>query len=287
MYALKESNLRNLSPKSHSGRIRPGTSLGFSLIDVNEKHVNTKGIKLPETYDYKNMHDIYGKYLKKQNTNDKRDFKKEYKDRISTARCSQRLDYQTVNPNLNNDYFNFYNNEYKRQLSEAHKINRFKPQVKDNKTFLQTEIPQMSQTQGNFFKNKIFNNDTDDKPNKATKPYTITSKSNSEWNSLSKDVSLLNHTSTKFHILNPLIKNISLTKNEIINQTEHNPIHRQKMLCEYIDVTRVGCPNPNKEYLKAYNKSNFSFNRTSDICTSFSDLHSREYKHLLKQPFKK
>jgi hypothetical protein len=67
--------------------------------------------------------------------------------------------------------------------------------------------------------------------------------------------------------------------------TSFNPIHRQKMLCEYIDVTRVGCPNPLKEYRSVIKNYTNPFNRTSDMCTTYLNNY-KNYKNLITEPFK-
>jgi hypothetical protein len=142
----------------------------------------------------------------------------------------------------------------------------------------------------NLKKDKTANNKNSekylDKTNK-TVTYNVSSKSNSEWHIKNNYASLFNHCSTKFHILNPHIKNIFKTKEEICEESKNfNPTFRQKSLCEFIDLTRVGVPNPNKEYLNALNKSKQVFNRDSNICASYLDL-QRLYKNLSDPPFVK
>jgi len=118
--------------------------------------------------------------------------------------------------------------------------------------------------------------------------YNVSSLSNSQWHDKASQPSLLNHTSVKYHILNPDIKPIFRTKEEICdkNGTNFNPNLRQKSLCEYRDLTRVGQPNVNKDFRVAYNKSANVFKRNSEICANFCDLH-RGYKNLVDPPFGK
>jgi hypothetical protein len=116
--------------------------------------------------------------------------------------------------------------------------------------------------------------------------YNVSTRSNSEWNDKISHPSLFNHTSVKYHILNPGIKHIFKTKEEIKESTAFNPVHRQKSLCEYRDLTRVGQPNMNREYYSALEKSPEIFRRTSNVCANFLDIH-RSYKDLIEHPFKK
>ena len=112
--------------------------------------------------------------------------------------------------------------------------------------------------------------------------------------SQTKIPTLLNHVSTEYNILNPNIKNFSKLKTEILNECEHkkninsvncfNPIYRQKGLCEFIDLTRNGAPNPGKDYLSSYNKSNDAFRIRNDICSSLGDSYN-SCKNLLNKPF--
>ena len=123
-------------------------------------------------------------------------------------------------------------------------------------------------------------------PRKKEAIYNVSSLSNSEWHDKASQPSLLNHTSVKYHILNPEIKHIFRTKEEIFDKSgsNFNPNHRQKSLCEYRDLTRVGQPNVNKGFHVAYNTTADVFKRNSEICANFMDLH-RGYKNLVDPPF--
>ncbi len=120
--------------------------------------------------------------------------------------------------------------------------------------------------------------------------YNSSSRSNSEWQPNSANASLLNHGSTKHNILNPDAKNYSKTKEQIIAESislnNFNPIFKQKSLCEFLDLTRVGVPNPNKEYLNALKKSKNGFGREANICSTYLDLH-RMYRGISDRPFVK
>jgi hypothetical protein len=121
---------------------------------------------------------------------------------------------------------------------------------------------------------------------KIDKLYDTTSKSNSEWIDKNLYNTLLGHSSRQYHILNPGVKHITKTRQEVINEADglYNPICRQKSLCEFIDLNRVGVPNPNKEFLKAFKTSKNVFGRTSNVCAAYLDIH-REYRDLSDRPF--
>lgn len=140
-------------------------------------------------------------------------------------------------------------------------------------------------------KNNLISNNKSGEPYMIKDPkkvyYSITSKSNSEWHTKNSVPTLLNYTSAEYHLLNPGIKNISKTKKDIVESAGmFNPTYRQKSICEFIDLTRVGVPNPNKEYLQAFNKAKFSFGRNTNLCGSYLNVH-RMYKNMSDRPFVK
>lgn len=121
--------------------------------------------------------------------------------------------------------------------------------------------------------------------------YNVSKPSNSEWHAKNSMPTLLNHTSINWSMTNPAAKSIAKTKAQIqIDCKEKdpafNPIYRQKSLCEFIDLTRVGAPNPNKTYLQSLNKTQECFRRRTDLCGGFNDIH-RMYKDLCDRPFVK
>jgi hypothetical protein len=122
---------------------------------------------------------------------------------------------------------------------------------------------------------------------KLDKIYDSSTKSNSEWIDKNLYQTLLGHSSRGYHILNPGVKHITKTRKDIINEaTDYNPIYRQKSLCEFIDLNRVGVPNPNKEFLKAFKTNKNAFGKTTNICGAYLDIH-REYRDLSDRPFVK
>lgn len=295
MYSLNSKfNTNHQSPKCLSGKSRPGTSLGFSLIDMNENFINLKGVQVPKTY-LKSKETFDNLYIKEKSIERKKPIKRSNSKQIA----------------VNTNYFKTYQARYNELLRESQSdfknvvlLKKYIKEKSEKKNFNQNnysepeEIFQPVKSQNNFFlQSDIFNFDnkissiktsekyTVNKEHNKNRQFTVSSKSNSEWIAMTAQPSLLNHTSIKFHPLNPGIKNISKTKEEIITTTNFNPIHRQKMLCEYIDVTRVGCPNPLKEYRNIIKRNNNAFNRTSDMCSTYLD-NFKNYKNLITEPFK-
>ena len=322
--SIEKSKMNSQSPKYFSGKLRPVTSLGFSKIDLKEKFVNLKGVTVNQTYERETMHEMYPDKVTKA-YNAFTDYKEE-EQRIKKCRLDSAANYKPLStlPNfrtdttypLDKDYFLPYNNEYKDQLASTQKdffkLRKKKKEIQDKSNESNVLTTDRSKTTMNFFSSSkksatqkdyhesdIFNQNEKISSYKTSekytvteyknleKPYTVSSRSNSEWIALNANPSLLNHSSTNFHPLNPGIKNISKTKENIMKFESFNPIHRQKMLCEYIDVTRVGCPNPAKEFRQVYKENKFLFNKTSDLCSNFLDNHNRNYKVILKPPFKK
>ncbi len=307
MYSLNtEHKTYNQSPKIRANKQRPGTSMGFSLIDINEKIVNFKGVNVPKTYERKEYTKLYNEYIPNIST---------YSSKRPETSSIVKNDRRLSNDNrmkVNTQYFKTFQNEYDKLLKEAHvdfkdkillksiiKEKAERTNFSDNH-FITHELAEVKNSKNNLFlKSDIFNKNDEisklkssekyifNKNHNAHRVFTTSSKSNSEWVAMKAEPSLLNHTSTAFHPLNPGIKNISRTKDEIMKTTiDFNPIHRQKMLCEYTDITRVSGPKPLKDFRKVYKNNNFAFNRTSDLCTTYLD-NFKNYKNLIGEPFKK
>jgi len=117
------------------------------------------------------------------------------------------------------------------------------------------------------------------------KDFTGTSLSESGWGPKETLPSLFNHTSIKFHILNPGIRNITKTKEEIVKTTEaEKAAHKSKGLGEYSDLTRVSAPNPNKNFNEIYKANSNSFTRSSNVCQNYFNLHGL-YKEICDKPY--
>lgn len=103
--------------------------------------------------------------------------------------------------------------------------------------------------------------------------------------------SLYNYSSTKYNLLNTDIKNIGNTKENIFNESKkisinYNPIHKQKSLCEFIDLCRVSAPNINNDYNKAIKENPNVFKRKNDISSEFFDIYNK-YNSICDKPFQK
>ena len=120
--------------------------------------------------------------------------------------------------------------------------------------------------------------------------YTVSRESNSQWHPKHSMPTLLNYSSSERHLLNPAIKNIGNTKQDL--QKKYSEVmydykslcHRQKSLCEFIDLSRVSAPHLNKDYLDMYSKDNKIFKKRSEICSDYYDIYGC-YKNLCDKPF--
>ena len=130
-------------------------------------------------------------------------------------------------------------------------------------------------------------------PNKTNDKalYNINSETLLGWKLRAPLPSLYNYTSTKFHLLNRDIKNIGKTKEIVANEcknmnTNFNPIHKQKSLCEFIDLSRVSAPNINNDYNKALNDNPNIFKKQNDISSEYFDIYNK-YNSICDKPFQK
>ena len=104
--------------------------------------------------------------------------------------------------------------------------------------------------------------------------------------------SLYNYTSTQYHLLNRNIKNIGKTKESVFNEckklpeSNFNPIHKQKSLCEFIDLCRVSAPKINNDYNKAINLNPNIFRRKNESSSEFFDIYN-QYNSICDKPFQK
>ena len=131
------------------------------------------------------------------------------------------------------------------------------------------------------------------KPKKSN-IYSNTQESNSKWEANTKIPTLLNHSSKEYNIVKPKLIAMDNTKEKILTEcnnkrnvnivNDYNPIYRQKSLCEFIDITRVGGPNANKDYRNTYSKFPDCFKKRSDICGTTDDMFNT-YKNLINKPF--
>ena len=121
--------------------------------------------------------------------------------------------------------------------------------------------------------------------------YNINSETLLGWKLRAPLPSLYNYSSSKFHLLNRDIKNISNTKESVADECKKlninfNPIHKQKSLCEFIDLSRVSAPNLNNDYNKALNDNPNVFKRQNEISSEYFDIYNK-YNSICDKPFQK
>lgn len=122
--------------------------------------------------------------------------------------------------------------------------------------------------------------------------YTTSRESNSMWNPKNRMPSLLNHSSSEAHLLNPSIQNISQTKKQIDEKYKEmnisqNVANKKKGFSEFIDLSRVSAPHLNYDYLSIYNKDQNTFAKRNNVCSDFNDMYKLGYLNLCDKPFKK
>ena len=129
------------------------------------------------------------------------------------------------------------------------------------------------------------------KENDKNLAYNVSNESQIGWGLRGTLPSLFNYTSTKYHLLNRDMKNIGNTRENIFNESKkisenYNPTHKQKSLCEFIDLSRVSAPNTNNDYYKALNNNKDVFKRKNDINSEYYDIYNK-YNSLCDKPFQK
>lgn len=176
---------------------------------------------------------------------------------------------------------------YKNRASEANYIKKAYQNVNDSKNVYS------SMTSSDIFNNKPNDIDIIKKSGekslnfKVNKPYTSNSASNSSWIPSHSKMTLFNHTNQPYHILNPLIKTTSYIKDDIIKKENNEKLtHRQKGICEFVDITRNGSPKPNREFIQIYKTEKSPFNKTKNICSDFASM-SHDYHNLCGPAFGK
>ena len=138
-----------------------------------------------------------------------------------------------------------------------------------------------------FFRN--LKNISENNNNNVT--YNINNETLLGWKLRNPLPSLYNYTSTKYHLLNRNIKNIGNTKESVFNECKKlpdnfNPIHKQKSLCEFIDLCRVSAPKINNDYNKALNQNPNIFRKKNESSSEFFDIYNH-YNSLCDKPFQK
>ena len=124
--------------------------------------------------------------------------------------------------------------------------------------------------------------------NRNLKEYVPSQRSNSEWRSKKIDFnSYMNHHSCEYDIVKPEVERKIYTKNVIFLEANgKNPAKRQKGLSELIDLTRIGVPNPNREFVGAFQKNEKLFLKNDNMCNDFLNLY-KGYDNMVGKPFTK
>jgi hypothetical protein len=144
----------------------------------------------------------------------------------------------------------------------------------------------------NYFNSDIFMNDyTPDRTGEKylfkdiLKPFTSTTLSKSEWADTRYHNNLVNHTSSKYNIINPCIKNISNTKEEI---TQYNPFstYKQKSISQIVDLNHSFGQNSCKIFVNTLRNEKNPFNMINNVCSSYYDL-QKSYNNITNRPFSK
>lgn len=294
------------SPKIASGILRTSRTQ-FSLLDINPKKL-ARGLKLPKQYKRQNPqintersnsfqvkqdHDVeqYKRILDNKrkniqsanvyNYNNIRNFVKE-QDRQLYSSLSQR------STSINKEIRNRMNESDIFFLKKTKDYQENFPIIRNN-YLNESKLNYQESDLFNTKKNNVFNEKSGERflDKDQGKSFTVSNASNSQWAPKpSTAPTLLNHTSVGFHILNPGIKAISKTKEDVIQENQHNPLIRKKGMCEFIDFTKNVVPNTNKEYFKHYNNDDKVFRIKKNLCSTYLDIH-REYKGISDPPFVK
>lgn len=223
---------------------------GLALInDNNDSKIAPHNLYLiNDQIPQRNIHSSQGFSIKQETIDYERKLKTSHDNRGENMRKSREL----KNKNYESDPFFIKKYDF---ADEKYNIQR--------ETSLKSSKPNYYESNVFFSKDKSKVNDMISQKNSQF--YGITNTSKSEWCPKNSKTNLLNHTSVPFSIFNANTKSFIKTKEEIFQENNGNPAHKQKSLCEFIDLTRVFCPNPNKDFLKAFQKSTSAFHKKSKI----------------------
>lgn len=141
-------------------------------------------------------------------------------------------------------------------------------------------INQSNTERRNYQKTSIFNltnykfKNIEENKNNSCFKYTSIRESNSFWEPKIIMPSLLNYSSTSKNLFNENIKNISKTKKEIEDDCHKiNPNfncgYKQNSICDFMNITRVYSPSPNKDYLNVLKNNEKAVFKKSEISKIF------------------
>lgn len=219
---------------------------------------------------------------------------------------SQGFDLKNYNTHYINDLQANFNNraenikkckELKEKMRESDPFFQKKKTDSNQDKFLKDKEKYLNASKMNYYNTDIFQmkpldiatDKTIDKfviAKSNIRLYGSSNSSNSEWSPKNSKLNLVNHTSVPYCLFNPGVKSFVKTKEEISKEYTNSPAKKQKSLGEFADLVRVFSPNPNKEYLSALQLSNKAFQKNSNICANYQNLH-RMYGSLCDKPFVK
>jgi hypothetical protein len=316
-------NLLNQSPKIHSGKLRQIVNNDevdklFSILDVNLDKI-ARGLKLPGQYERREEAKQKNNLMKSQcdipktPKVEKNDFentpviKNITKRRVQTAKESNRIPQSSNTmgaffpPNQANENF-IIRSQIQIEKGSANHINGkeiktknissdiFFAKQRDMEEIALKSPNTITYTDSDIFlikDNAISKNKTSEKYtlDKNKKAYDNNTQSKSEWIDKNKYSNFAGHSSINYNILTPNTKSLTKTRTQVeIDAKNYNPSFRQKSLSEYMDLTRMGVANVNKEYQNALKNSNQAFFMKKNVCASYIDNH-KAYKNLTDQPF--
>lgn len=288
------SQVEKLKNKSNLDRFK-------NIISENNKNriildnSSLKRIKTAGDYQPKRSDLEFNKNINNKNTFEiQNNCGKEYERIIKTSHDQRRLGNEFI-PNtrlinqkmLESDIF-FFSNKVEDKSNLYHSRNvksksgNLIPDSKQN--YLESDVFNFSNNEASQKKigEKYLFND-----NKYKKiGYHPSAKSNSEWSPKNYVKSYMNYNSCDYDLFNPYMKKTVFTKEKIKESSGINPIHRQKCITEFVDLTRNFVPNYNRDFVNAINKEERIFSKTRDLCGNLLELH-KEYYNICTKPFKK
>lgn len=120
--------------------------------------------------------------------------------------------------------------------------------------------------------------------NTAKKMFGVSTASKNEWGIEQKKPSLVNHSGSTFNPINPLLVNISMTKNQLQEINQSKLFYKPKALSDFIDLNRNGAPNHNNLFREEFKKNATCFHKTKGLCSNFYDTH-HQYRSICPKPF--
>ena len=190
----------------------------------------------------------------------------------------------------------FFTKQKQKENNKSYDTKKVEPNkekyIKSDIFNLKNDDPDIIQKSGerSYFR-KLLSKENENNKNNKNLSYNVSNETQIGWGFRGTLPSLINHTSTKYHLLNREIKNIGNTKENILNESKKitknfNPTHKQKSLCEFIDLSRVSAPNTNNDYYEIFNNNKDVFKRKNNINSEYYDIYNK-YNSICDKPFQK